>query len=88
MPQERSLRLRRKQTAEKLTEYGYPTTEATLATKASRGDGPPFQKYGRVPIYDWDDVLEWARSRLSKRVFTTSELDVASPKAGSQLTHK
>src|SRR6516164_6710537 len=29
-----------------LTEAGFPTSAKTLATKATRGGGPPFQKYG------------------------------------------
>ena len=39
--------LRRKLTADALTEVGYPTSEKTLATKASRGGGPPYHRYGR-----------------------------------------
>jgi hypothetical protein len=67
----------RRQTAEALTNEGYPTAETTLATKAVRGGGPKFQKYGARPLYRWRDALEWARSRLSKPVASTSELDAA-----------
>ena len=63
--------------AEALTEAGYPTAEATLATLACRGGGPKFRKYGRYPVYHWGDALEWARSRLSRPVTSTSELDAA-----------
>jgi hypothetical protein len=42
--------LRRRQAAIALTEHGYPTAPATLATKASRGSGPPYRLYGRVPL--------------------------------------
>jgi hypothetical protein len=38
--------LRRKATAEALTAAGFPTAEKTLATKATRGGGPPYRKYG------------------------------------------
>ncbi len=69
--------LQRKATADALTEAGYPTSSATLATKASRGGGPPYQLYGRVPLYRWGDALAWARSRLTKPIRTTSELEVA-----------
>jgi hypothetical protein len=67
--------LERDATAAALTASGYRTSPATLATKAVRGGGPPFRRYGRKPIYRWGDALEWARSRLSRRVNSTSELD-------------
>jgi hypothetical protein len=67
--------LRRKELAVALTEAGFPTAEATLATKATRGSGPPFRLYGRIPIYRWGDALDWARSRLSDLVSSTSEHD-------------
>ena len=57
--------LRRKRLSEELREEGYPTAEATLATMASRGGGPPYRLYGRIPLYRWGDALEWAYSRLS-----------------------
>jgi hypothetical protein len=69
--------LRRKALAEALTEAGFPTASATLATKATRGGGPPFRLYGRIPLYRWGDALEWAESRLSKPRWSTSEGDVA-----------
>jgi hypothetical protein len=65
----------RKGAAEFLTSQGYPVTEATLATKATRGGGPPFVKFGVKPLYDDDECLDWARSRLSKSVTNTSELE-------------
>ena len=43
-----------------LTEAGFPVTEATLATKATRGGGPPFQKFGSRALYRWADALLWA----------------------------
>ena len=61
----------------KLNDLGFPVAEKTLATKASRGGGPPFQKFGRIPLYRWGDALEWAVSRLSKPVRSTSELEAA-----------
>jgi hypothetical protein len=69
--------LKRSETANALTESGFPTSPATLATKATRGGGPPFRLYGRTPLYRWGDSLEWAHGRLSKPVRTTSELEVA-----------
>jgi hypothetical protein len=69
--------LSRSATAEALTEAGFPISSTTLATKAVRGGGPPFRKFGRVPLYCWSDALAWARSRLSPLVNSTSELDSA-----------
>jgi hypothetical protein len=63
-----------------LTEAGFPTAVATLATKATRGSGPPFRLYGRIPVYRWADALDWARSRLSDLVTSTSEHDAHRPK--------
>jgi hypothetical protein len=65
--------LTRKQNAEALSDAGYPTSEATLATMATRGGGPAYQLYGRKPLYRWGTSLEWAKSRLSKPVRSTSE---------------
>lgn len=70
-------KLTRKRTAEELVSHGYPITAATLATKATRGGGPPFQRFGRVPLYRWGDCLAWARSRLSPPMRSTSEGDAA-----------
>jgi hypothetical protein len=64
-------------TAQKLTEAGFPVAKKTLETLASRGGGPLFQKFGSKPLYRWGDALDWARSRLSKPVRTTSELEAA-----------
>jgi hypothetical protein len=74
--------LRREPTADALTASGYPTKAKTLATKATRGGGPPYRKYGPWPLYRWGDALAWAQSRLSEPRSTTSEDDFApgSPK--------
>ena len=66
-------------TAAALTEAGFPVAPATLATKASRGGGPPFQRFGRRPIYRWGDAIGWARSQLGPVVSSTAELDALSP---------
>jgi hypothetical protein len=57
--------LGRKETAEALTASGFPTSAATLSTKASRGGGPPFSKYGSRALYRWGSSLAWAQSRLT-----------------------
>jgi hypothetical protein len=75
VPSDLNTRLRRDATAEALTAAGFPVSPATLATKATRGGGPPFQRFGRVPLYRWGDCLEWAHSRLSAPMRSTSEAD-------------
>jgi hypothetical protein len=72
-------RLRRRAVAEASTAHGYPIKEKTLATMACRGGGPPFQLWGRIPIYTWGPYLGWAEGRLSEPRSSTSEADVDKP---------
>ena len=67
--------LRRRAAAEALTEMGFPTSEKTLATKATRGGGPAYRLFGRIPLYRWGDLLDWAESRLSPPRRSASERD-------------
>jgi hypothetical protein len=67
--------LRRRPAAVALSNAGFPTAAATLATLACRGGGPPFRRYGRVPLYRWGELLAWAESRLSAPMRSTSEAD-------------
>jgi hypothetical protein len=76
IPTDPNIRLTRVAAADALTTAGFPVSPATLATKATRGGGPPFQRFGRVPLYRWDDLLDWAQSRLSPPLRSTSEADV------------
>lgn len=69
--------LTRKATALALSEAGFPVSPATLATKAVRGHGPSFRKFGPRPLYRWGDALEWAQSKLGPLVGSTAELDTA-----------
>lgn len=73
IPDEPERLLTRRATAAALTEAGYPTSPATLATKATRGGGPPFVKYGARALYRWEDALAWARRRTSAPFNSTSE---------------
>ena len=57
--------LTRDNTAEALTKEGFPIKPATLATMATRGGGPPYRMWGRVPVYPWRTSLAWARDRLA-----------------------
>jgi hypothetical protein len=67
--------LTRDATAAALTEAGYPVKPKTLATMATRGGGPPFQKFSNRPLYTWGLALTWAKSRLGPVVTSTSELE-------------
>jgi hypothetical protein len=76
--------LTRNATADALTEAGFPMSPATLATKATRGGGPPFRRFGRRPLYKWGDALRWAKSRLSPLIANTSELAQSEPAQRSE----
>jgi hypothetical protein len=69
--------LSRANTAAALTGAGFGISPATLATKATRGGGPPYRLFGRKPLYRWGDALEWARGRLSEPVTNTSQARAA-----------
>ena len=74
-PDNPAARLHRKGTAEALTAAGFPVKAKTLATMATRGGGPPYQIFGRRPLYRWGDALAWAEARLSPPRRSTSEAD-------------
>jgi len=62
IPQEPDTLLSRIKTAAALTAAGYPISAATLATKASRGGGPRYSRFGARALYRWGDALAWARA--------------------------
>lgn len=66
--------LTRVEQAQFLTENGYPTSPRTLAKLACVGGGPKFVKFGRRPLSTPEWLLEWAESRTSAPVSSTSEL--------------
>lgn len=78
IPEDLNALLTRKQAADALTARGYPTSERTLSTKATRGGGPVFRHFGPRVLYKWSDLLDWAESRLSPPRRSTSELDYPS----------
>ncbi len=67
--------LTREATAAALTASGFPVKSKTLATKATRGGGPPFMSFCSRVLYRWGDALAWAESRLSAPRRSTSEAD-------------
>lgn len=68
-------KLSRHEAAGFLTLLGYPTAPAQLATLASKGGGPPYQKWGRVVIYSPSELRAWAEARRSMPRRSTSEAD-------------
>jgi hypothetical protein len=66
-------RLRRRALAEALTAAGYPVRPATLASMATRGGGPPYRLFGRVPLYHWGEALAWAEDRTTAPRRSSSE---------------
>ena len=68
--------LSRDQAATTLKAAGFPVSKATLATMASRGQGPIYQRFGPRALYRWGDLLSWAEGRLSAPRRSTSEGDV------------
>lgn len=73
IPDDPETRLGRSDGARALTLAGFPTTASTLATKASRGNGPLYQLYGRRAIYTWKNLLEWAQANTSPSGRTATE---------------
>jgi hypothetical protein len=75
VPTDPNALLTRDGTATALTASGYPISKATLATMATRGGGPPYQRWGPRAMYRWGTSLVWAQARLSEPIRSTSELD-------------
>jgi hypothetical protein len=67
--------LTRTKTGAALRAVGFPVADKTLATRTSRGGGPPYRRFGARVLYRWGDALEWAQSRLSAPCRSTSEQD-------------
>jgi hypothetical protein len=60
-------RLTREQLGEELRKRGYPIGNSTLVKlcQPSIGQGPPVSAYwGKRPLYDLDQGVEWAEGRL------------------------
>jgi hypothetical protein len=73
LPQTHDTLLQRKALAEALTLAGYPIASATLATKATRGGGPPYSLFNNRTLYRWGDALDWAKGLTSEPRRSTSE---------------
>jgi hypothetical protein len=75
LPTDPETLLSRDATAAALTAAGYPIKPKTLATKATRGGGPPYRLFGPRVLYRWVDALAWAESRLSAPRHNSAEAD-------------
>ena len=77
VPENPDALLTRTQTAAALRAMGFPVADKSLATRASRGGGPRYSRFGARVLYRWGDALTWAQSRLTAPVSNTSEADAA-----------
>jgi hypothetical protein len=75
IPDHPDVRLTRERTAAALTALGFPVSARTLATKATRGGGPPYSLFNRKALYRWGDVIAWARSLTTPPRRSTAEAD-------------
>jgi hypothetical protein len=66
--------LRRSELAAELSAAGYPIAHQTLARLAVEGGGPPYRRWGRLPLYQWSDALHWAEVRAGKPRTSTSDV--------------
>jgi hypothetical protein len=57
--------------------WGLQRAPATLAKLAVTGGGPGFHKAGRWPLYDPDDLDEWASRLIGKALVSTSQHEAA-----------
>lgn len=66
--------LRRAEAATYVSEHYFPCAAKTLAKLACvNSEGPPFCYAGRFPLYPLSELDNWARSKLSGLVRSTSQ---------------
>jgi hypothetical protein len=53
--------------------WGIPCSPKTLAKLFCIGGGPRARKAGRIPLYEEHDLDEWAASKLTRKVASSSE---------------
>jgi len=59
-----ALRFTRNQAAQYLTEQGLPTSPEVLRRLAINGDGPAYCKWGKTCLYESQNLMQWAQTRL------------------------
>jgi hypothetical protein len=80
-------RVRRKEAARYITEvWGIPMSPKTLAKLAVTGGGPPYRKAGKFPLYEITALDEFAKTKLSPLVSSTSELQATRRCDGAGMT--
>jgi hypothetical protein len=89
VPTAPSARLSRRLTAEALSMVGYPTTQSTLNSLATTGDGPLFDRYGQYAIYEWGDAVAWvqSKSRGKRRSSSVGRSQEAAERAKKSAKH-
>lgn len=75
IPERADALLTREAVAGALTAAGYPVSPRTLATKATRGGGPPYSLFSSRALYRWEDALAWAKNCTTPVRRNTSEAD-------------
>jgi hypothetical protein len=65
--------LTRRLAARELTARGIPVAAGTLSTKASRGGGPPYALFGKIALYRWGDLVDWALAEMGEPARSASE---------------
>jgi hypothetical protein len=75
IPNDPDARLTRERTAAALTALGYPVSAKTLATRATRGGGPPYSLFCGRALYRWGDALAWAQGLTTPPRRSTAEAD-------------
>jgi len=64
--------LNRQEAADYLKKLGFKISPATLAKMAVTGDGPPFVKFGRLPLYGPPGLRAWGTGRCTPPLRSTS----------------
>lgn len=71
----KNVRLNRSDACDYLEEaHGITRKPSTLATYATKGGGPAFQKDGKFPLYTTQALDDWVEAQLSPLVTSTAEL--------------
>jgi hypothetical protein len=74
VPLDRDALLTRAQLSAALGELGIPVAPTTLSTKAVRGGGPEYLKFGPHVLYRWGTAYDWAMARLTPRASTSEDV--------------
>lgn len=85
----RRIPLRRKYAAKYVEDmHGQPCSPKTLAKLAVVGGGPAYRKAGKFPLYEPDDLDEWALAKLSPKVRSSSEFRAPKKRLQEKLSVK